>query len=81
MRFNVTVTRVESFCIEADSADSAVEAAFDLTTHHERDQKGKRTKYGATVLAHDWETIVAHDWETIEHTVEEDTEVVAEPQP
>lgn len=73
MRFNVTVTRVESFCIEADSADSAVEAAFDLTTHHERDQKGKRTKYGATVLA--------HDWETIEHTVEEDTEVVAEPQP
>ena len=73
MRFKVTVTRVESFCIEADNPDEAVDAAFDLTTYHERDQTGKRTKYGATVLA--------HDCETIEHTVEENAKVVTKPQP
>ena len=60
MKFLVTITRVESFVIEADEADSAVDAAFDLSSHREKSSTGRKTKYGALVLGHDWETI-AHE--------------------
>ena len=62
MRYEVTITRVESFTIEAESAEQAVDLAFEHTHVRDRDPKDNQ---------HDPPEIVEHDCETTDHTVEE----------
>ncbi len=69
-KYHVTITRTEYFLIDTDSADTAVDAAFDeagssLVCPYPYNVRtdGEVQTYG---------TILEHDETTIDHTVEEE---------
>jgi hypothetical protein len=66
MKYRVSIERVESFLIEADDADTAVDLAFDISNWTEEEISG-----ALGVVCEDY-TLLEHTHETLKHTIEEE---------